>query len=342
MVSNTLAEQIHENGLWDIDAGYAFRIVDHHGSKLVSTKAFTTDTDALYQVGLFPDATGEDLATLYLSFPDKELGYNWRHVVIMQIVTSLIALVIWAYLATLKNLRHQRELSRRKTVFINNLSHELKTPITSIGLATDVLKSQLPADSPYVRILKEETDRMHRQIQRVLQTAELGKTDLLSELEPVEPEPFLRARLDSFSQRAAAQDTELVFKSDPLPAMATDRLLLTTAIDNLIDNALKYGGEGGRVTLSAKASNGGLNIQIRDTGPGISKTEQKQIFEPYYRPQTDRHDVKGFGLGLSQVREIVRLLGGEVQVESTIGAGSTFQIYLPTPQAQSKISQSKE
>ncbi len=329
-IDDVLARQIKLNGLDDIDSEYAYAVVDGDGNTLLKTSNFERDVDAFYSVRLFPNGSGGAKAELQLAFPGKDLGYNWRHIVIMQLSTGLIAIVIWAFMATARNLREQRELSARKTVFINNLSHELKTPITTIGLASDSLRNQLPPDSPYLRIIKEEADRMYRQIERVLQTAELNQRDLLSEAEALDISAFLADRVSSFGPRAEAQDTRLELElSEKLPEITTDRLLLTTAVDNLIDNALKYGGEGDAIIVAAQPVNERLRIAVSDNGPGIDKPQLKQIFEPYYRPQGDRHDVKGFGLGLSQVREIVRLMGGEIKVESTIGRGSTFEIYLP-------------
>jgi two-component system phosphate regulon sensor histidine kinase PhoR len=245
------------------------------------------------------------------------------HPIIWPAIGCFILLLAGFYLL-FRLLQEQKYLERVKNDFINNLTHELKTPIFSISLATALIRSKASADlQPYVKNLEKDIDQLKEHVEKVLELASLENTSQVIQLQTIQIDEFIE---NSFAEnsdgriRFQLQSEKTKIKADPVH--------LRNAIKNLMENALKY--SDGEVVLSTTIINNGVNVSVRDFGNGISREHQEAIFEKFYRINgTSGHEVKGFGLGLSYVKQVVKLMNGTVAVSSTASEGSTFSIKLP-------------
>ena len=223
-----------------------------------------------------------------------------------------------------------------KSDFINNMTHELKTPIATISLAADALNNPGVQENKagiqrYTRIIKEENQRMNRQVERVLQAARFDRNEIDLKKERVNLHELISRAAEhvllQVQDRAGKLTMELNAVSHELMA---DRVHLTNIIYNLLDNANKYSPEAPMIKVATSNTDHQVRVTISDKGKGISKADQQRIFTRFYRASTGNlHDVKGFGLGLSYVKETVEAHNGSISVSSKPGKGSTFEVTLP-------------
>lgn len=246
--------------------------------------------------------------------------------------SAVTLVVIFFFGYTLFVILKQRRLSEIQKDFINNMTHEFKTPISTIAISAQVLRDpEITAErlQRYATIIETENQRLKQQVERVLHVAELDKEDIGLKTEPL---PFHALASAAVETRRVGFEgdirTDWQATSDRVNG---DGLHLSNVLYNLLDNAVKYGGAQPRVVVSTRNPDArNLELAVTDNGIGLAPAEQKRIFEKFYRvPTGNVHNVKGFGLGLSYVREIVERHGGRVTVESTPGAGSTFRVILP-------------
>jgi len=249
--------------------------------------------------------------------------------VVTLIVFSFFAYSVWVIL-------RQRKLSEMKNDFIGNMTHELKTPISTIALSSEVISDPAIVNEPdrlreYARIIRSENERLRTQVERVLQIGTLDKDKLELKRERVDMHTLAADVAEHFKLQAQERNSriDVQLKAEAYQVNG-DRVHLTNALTNLVDNALKYGREGGVVTLISKSKGGELLLSVLDDGIGIRREDIKHIFERFYRVHTGNvHNVKGFGLGLHYVKQIAEAHGGGVSVQSEIGSGSTFTLSLP-------------
>lgn len=265
-------------------------------------------------------------------FPNKQ-GYllNRMEIWTFTTVVMLVVMVFFGY--TLFVILKQKRLSEIQKDFINNMTHEFKTPISTIEVASEVLQQPEIAGEPerllnYATIINKENKRLRNQVERVLQLASLENDAL--ELKNVKV--HLHKLVEEVAEQMAPSLEESAIH---LHLMATnDRVLadplhLTNVIYNLLDNAVKYSPDGPKITISSRNENGNLVLTVEDKGVGMTREEAKQVFDKFYRVATgNRHDVKGFGIGLSYVKLIIKELGGSIDVESEPGKGSSFIVKL--------------
>jgi two-component system phosphate regulon sensor histidine kinase PhoR len=289
-----------------------------------------------YKVKLFPNDTFQQDQTLQVYFPEKE-NYILRN--LWSIFGSsflLIAFVGGIFYYSVNSLLTQKKLSNIKNDFINNMTHELKTPVSTIALALEVIKDKEIKKSPekterYLNIITEENRRLGTQIEKVLQIAKLEKGDLSLNFEPID----INEVLDQVVKNQSVQMEQFGVKLNlDLQAEETnisaDRVHLTNIIFNLMDNAIKYSKEKPEITIATSNTEKGLLLKISDKGIGIPKDQLSKIFEKFYRvPKGDLHDVKGFGLGLSYVKNMVEMHNGTIYVNSKIDEGTDFSVLLP-------------
>ncbi|MBM3442008.1 MAG: HAMP domain-containing histidine kinase [Bacteroidetes bacterium] len=260
----------------------------------------------------------------------------WRSIGWMIAGALIFTLIILsAFFVTVRAMLRQRKISQIRTDFINNMTHELKTPLTSLSVATDILQNERVLSQPeqlrhYAKIIKAENDRLTRHVETILQSAQYGKSDEQEELKPIHLHPVIEALKPHFGLRLQEAGGQLV-----LDLAATEDLVqgnathLAIMFNNLVDNALKYSREQVppeiRVTTQSKGRR--LRIRVEDNGIGMTRETQSRIFEKFYRAHTGNlHNVKGFGLGLSHVRSILDAHHAWVKVESSLGKGSTFTL----------------
>lgn len=266
--------------------------------------------------------------------PSEELiaeSSPWIYVSIIVIVL----LIFFAFSVTV--MIKQKRLSEVKTDFINNMTHELKTPISTIGLSSEsLLKNDFSNDPDrlqrYAGIIYKENKRLENQVERVLNMAKLDKNELTLEKEEVSIHEIIEEAADSFRFNQLEKGGEIKLElSATNDLVMVDVVHITNILFNLIDNGVKYSIEEPQILIKTNQENKGINITVIDHGIGIDKENQKYIFEKFYRvPTGNRHDVKGFGLGLYYVKLVIEEHGGTIRVKSKTGEGSSFSIWLPT------------
>ncbi len=293
-------------------------------------------TQSPYKVNIFPQNVFIPPRFLSLIFPTKR-SYNLNSVQITLLCSIvLIMLIIGAFYFTISTIIKQKKLSEIKSDFINNMTHEFKTPISTISLAGEVLSDKTIDKTPeavekYLQIIRDENKRLAGLVENVLQAAVLDKGKLKFKIQECDIHQIITDVIQSLTlqiqNKGAVVTTELKAQRY---ALFADRMHLGNIIYNLIDNALKYTKENPQIRVSTQSDNNGFSLSVHDNGIGIKKEDQKKIFETFYRvPTGNVHNVKGFGLGLSYVKAVVEKHGGYVDVQSEPGKGSTFVVYLP-------------
>lgn len=301
-----------------------------------NTESFTLLHDSPYYIRLFPQYMFAAPQFLVIDFSDKiaSIVAELQTIIILFLLFSAIIIGVYAY--TLRNFLRQRKLSELKTDFINNMTHEFKTPIASISLAADSLKNPKILQNPelilhYGEIIKEENRRMNRHIESVLQSAILEKDALQLRREKAHVHALLEIAADraKFQHRNFEVRIAEEYTADE-DTVWGDEIHLVNVFVNLLDNAVKYCGTAPEIIIRTRNENNCIVITFADNGIGIKKEDLKEIFQKFYRvPTGNLHNVKGFGLGLSYVKSIAELHGGSVSADSIFGKGSTFTITLP-------------
>jgi two-component system phosphate regulon sensor histidine kinase PhoR len=222
----------------------------------------------------------------------------------------------------------QKRLGEIQKDFMNNVTHELKTPIATLSLASNTLSERFPkTGDKYIEIINQETRRLEHHVEQILQGAFLEEK-FKATFSDVDLAGFLEQLLERCKQQYQRNMIEWHLDCEKLSIKA-DPKLLDNILSNLIDNAIKYGGN--KIEIIVKSLQNSITISIKDNGQGIAEEQQKDIFRKFYRiPESgDQHNVKGFGLGLFIVKKSVKKLKGKIEVESKKGIGSTFKITLP-------------
>ncbi len=248
----------------------------------------------------------------------------------------LIVVIVYSFSYTITTLLRQRRLSEMKNDFINNMTHEFRTPIASISLACETLSDKdLPKSeefiNSYIGMIRDEANRLGLLSEKILQTAVIEKGQLKMKKEMTDLHRIIRDVAKNLMIQVEIKDGEIFtdLKAAP-PVLEGDRVHLTNLVYNLLDNANKYTPRKPLITVKTETSGNGILMTITDNGIGISKSDMKKIFQKLYRVHTgDVHNVRGFGLGLSYVKAIVDEHKGKISVESEVNMGSSFKIYLP-------------
>ncbi len=246
----------------------------------------------------------------------------------------LVMVVFFAY--ALFVILKQKRLSEIQKDFINNMTHEFKTPISTIAISSEVLKNPNIIQNPgrllnYATIIQEEANRLRNQVETVLQMASIDKEEIKLKKEQVDVHEVIHKAVENIEPLLKHENGSLTFQLDALePVVYADRLHLTNMIYNLLDNAVKYTQIQPVILIYTKNEGKGVSICIRDNGIGIGKEHQKKIFDKFYRvPTGNVHNVKGFGLGLNYIHSLVKAHKGCIRLESELQKGSVFSIFLP-------------
>lgn len=293
--------------------------------------------DNIYTTSLFPKGIISDNGLLTVAFPGKnQFMFQNMHAVLAS-SAGLLLVLIGCFTYTIMTIFRQKKISEMKTDFINNMTHEFKTPVATIMIASEALKDpEITDDKQRVNrlagIIYDENIRLGNHIERVLNIAKLDKGDLKLDFKQVEVNDLISAIADSmqlqFQKKNARINLDLGATVDTIYG---DELHLSNVVFNLIDNALKYSKVDPQISISTLNIGKKLIIKVSDNGIGMSKDHLSKIFEQFYRiPTGNLHDVKGFGLGLSYVHDIVNRHNGEIKVKSEKDKGSEFEIILPT------------
>jgi two-component system phosphate regulon sensor histidine kinase PhoR len=302
----------------------------------IKSEKFKYDKYTTYSIPVFTDNEGSNTYQLLVSFPQKKkfLFSELLGITVLSIIFTLI--IIIAYSSALNQLIRQRQISEIKTDFINNMTHEFKTPIATINLALDAIKNPKIIDDKekvhrYLQMIRDENKRMHAQVENVLRISKLEKRELEISKESNNIHDIIDDAVEHVN--LIIEDRQGIITTH-FDANRTTVLLndvhFTNVLVNILDNAIKYSPEIPVIDIYTENVKDFVIIKIKDQGAGMSKVAQKRIFEKFYREHTgDLHNVKGHGLGLAYVKRIVEDHDGEVYVESEKGKGSTFIIKLP-------------
>ena len=277
--------------------------------------------------------TEKRVFTLYILKLRWSIAKSFTPVLILSMV--LILIILGTFIYSIRVIQNQKKNTRIKTDFINNMTHELKTPIATIGLACEALtdkniKLDNSSQNRFLKTIKSENERLGKLVENVLESSVSVKASPELKLEVFNIEEVIKKAIKSiqisYNTRNGKIKTDFLAQNKIIEA---DKLHITNVIHNLLDNSLKYSSKSPLVTISTRDVIGGLIIRIKDNGIGIAKDNHKKIFEKLFRvPTGDLHNVKGFGLGLSYVKSIIDLHNGKIMVESKLGNGSTFTVNL--------------
>ena len=286
---------------------------------LTFTTSLTTDEELYFR--------------LRIENPDRQLLGDMAGVVVSSLL--MLAAVAGALIYLLRTLFRQKTLEEMRLDLTHNITHELKTPIAVANAANDALLDFGAADDParrgrYLTVIREQLAALGGMVQRILTMSVEEREEFTLRRERFALGTLLDETAAKFRMKARGRAEITVRVESADLAVTADRFHLGHVLDNLVDNALKYSGERVSVLLAARRTAKGVELRVADNGIGMDRTAQSHIFEKFYRvPTGDRHDVKGFGLGLYYVRLIVTRHGGAVSVESAPGRGSTFTLILP-------------
>lgn len=289
-----------------------------------------------YKTPLFYDQASPKPHYLFVYFPEQhaEQIKAISNFVLPSLI--LIIIIIGIFVFTLQIILRQKKLSQIKNDFINNMTHELKTPISTISLASQMLKDNSLVHSPSTidhisGVILDESKRLSSQVEKVLQMAVFNEGKLKLKFTEIDLNQIISQAASNFEIRVTTSNGTLeTFITAENPLISGDEVHITNVIFNLLDNAEKYSKETPKIEISTENKSNWVIVQIKDYGIGISKENLTQIFERFYRiPTGNVHNVKGFGLGLSYVKRIVEEHHGKIRVESTVGKGTKFRLYFP-------------
>lgn len=320
---------------------FEFAIVNRNGVTQYATSGYQTiekTNNNTYTQGLFRTDTASKKYFIKVVFPSKK-DYIMSSINFMlpSFAFTFVLLIIFVYIIVLTF--RQKKLTEMKNDFINNMTHEFKTPISSISLAAQMLKDDTVRKSPSMMthittVIMDETKRLRFQVEKVLQMSMFDRNNTSMRLQEVDANAVVESVVRTFKLKVESYGghLEASTKADDALVMV-DEMHFTNVIFNLLDNAVKYRDEERPLELKVETSNlpdDKLQITISDNGIGIKKEDLKRIFEKFYRVSTGNlHDVKGFGLGLAYVEKIITALNGTIKVESEVNQGTKFIITLP-------------
>ena len=289
-----------------------------------------------YMVRLFPDNIIRQNLILSVIFPERT-NYVLGSMAWILGGSMLFSLFILATFAlSLFFIIRQKKISEMKSDFINNMTHEFKTPIATISLAADTITNPKVINNEtsirhFISMIKKENSRMNKKVETILQIASLDKKEIEFRFENVSMHTIIEHAIETIDIQVQQRNGKINLNLDAAePVVYGDSEHLTNLVNNLIDNAIKYSSESPEITVKTKNSEKGIILSVEDKGIGMTKAVKSKIFERFYRQSSGNvHDVKGFGLGLNYARAIIDAHRGNINVFSEPGKGSRFEIFLP-------------
>ena len=307
-----------------------------HHSDLKFAESMEDTLGIVYKISLSPSNRFVDPEYLIVHFPNQDKAiFRGMWVMLITSIIVILILIISFYYIMASNLK-QKKLSQIKNDFISNMTHEFKTPISTISLASEMLSDASISQTPdkqnrYLKMIRDENKRLSVLVESILQTSILDKGEFKLKVSELDIHEIINSAINNthllIEQRQG--NIQTLLKAQTYKLMA-DRVHLTNIIFNLIDNAIKYSKQNPEIVINTYNTAEGIMIEIKDNGIGISKENQRKIFDKFYRvPTGNVHNVKGFGLGLSYVLAVVLKHNGTISVDSEVGKGSTFKVHLP-------------
>jgi len=335
-LDSLISTSLEESG---IDIPYVYAVISQPGDsvRIAAPPEFAGElAESEFRTRLFPHDLFSNRSDLALYFPDRDV-FLWRQIgplLISSVVFMLIIIVCFVY--TIRIIITQRRLAGHMVGFINNMTHEFKTPISTVALATEAIMrpdviSQQDKVQRYNRIIQDENLRMRNQVDKILQMAVLEEGDYELKLTDVDIHQVIQKAVENVALGIESRHGTIRCSLDAKRyTIRADAIHMTNVIRNLIDNANKYSPASPEIVVSTRDSGEGIILAIEDHGIGIRDESKKRVFDKYYRvPVGNIHDVKGFGLGLSYVKLMVEAHGGTVSLKSEYGKGTTVELSLP-------------
>ncbi len=329
LLDSTIKQKLVKN---DFDTVYELGIKRAGAAKFEFIRKGSKPTHLLNSSIKF-DFYGDNFNTpyeLYLYLPDP-MGHAIRSMVWVMISSiAIILALIFSYMWFVRTILNQKKLSEMKNMFINNITHEFNTPITNINLAIENWRHAKANSDYYLGIIQEENTHMEKNVEQILQLATIEHNHIKIYPDKLDIHELIWETVNAFEIQLEQVKGLVVYNFNADKYIYGDRQLLKNLFYNLVDNAIKYRKEDLKISISTFDARDKVVIIIEDNGLGMSADTQKYIFDRFYRgDKSDRHDVKGFGLGLCYVKYIVTAHNGSIDVESRKGLGSKFTIYLP-------------
>lgn len=333
-LDNNIKDELRYNG---IELPFQFEIVNNKDQVVYREKNYAeTDRHALYTQVLFPNDPIEKLNYLRVSFPTKK-DYLLSEISFIMPAIGFTIILLITFIITIVLIFRQKRLSEMKNDFMNNMTHELKTPVSTISLAAQMLKDPGVTKSPEIfkhisGVINDETKRLSFQVEKVLQMSLFEKQKATLKLQEVDVNDIVVSVANTFQIKVEKFGGKIDIDLEAHNAQINaDEMHFTNVLFNLLDNALKYRREDVPLELMIRTwnQNNKIYISVEDNGIGMKKEDAKRVFERFFRVSTgNRHDVKGFGLGLAYVKKIVEDHKGNIKVESELGVGTKFIISL--------------
>ncbi|HAA13474.1 MAG TPA: hypothetical protein DCE41_17995 [Cytophagales bacterium] len=324
-----------------IDIPYEFGVMDLKEQSVAATNTPKLTIQHLvaspYQVAMYKrDIFQQQPAMLAMHFPQKQ-AYMFRKVLLsMASSILLVGVILFCFVYAIRTILKQKKLSEIKNDFINNMTHEFKTPVATVGLAVEALQDQSLGDLPemrtrYLRIIRDENNRLGMQVEKVLQIATLDRKELKLKIERIDVHAVIRQALDKINLQVAKREGQILTHLEAATSeVEADPLHLSNIIYNLLDNANKYSPEEPQIDIATRSQPDGLWVTVADQGIGMTRDVVNRIFDKFYRvPTGNVHNVKGFGLGLAYVKTMVEAHHGKIMVTSQPNQGSIFEIFIP-------------
>jgi len=335
-VDSIVASTLLDNG---IDLEYAYGVLTNGDDSLHIAKPAGYETELRrsdYKVPLFPHDIFAARTSLALYFPGRG-AYLWKQMGPLFAATfGLMLVIIGCFAYTIRTILQQRRFSGHMVDFINNMTHEFKTPISTVALAAEAIQRPDVVKEPdqvlrFTEMIQSENRRMRHQTDKILQMATLENHDYDLSFSDVDLHTVIQSAVDAVALHVESHKGTIVcYLKATTPILRADKVHLTNVVYNLLDNANKYSEGPPSITIHTFDSNQGVGMRITDRGIGMSSEDRKHVFEKYYRvPTGNRHDVKGFGLGLSYVKLIVEAHHGTIMLNSKLGEGTEVEVVFP-------------
>lgn len=322
---------------------YSYEVATANSDSLIFSSAMDTEGKKpefieanTYQKAIFSNQVLGDPGKIKISFPKRNSFILGNMTATMGTTGGLLFVLIFCFGYTIFSILRQKKISEMKIDFINNMTHEFKTPVSTIMIASEALKDEEIAEDKtrvarLANVIYEENVRLGSHIERVLNIARIEKNDFKLDKKPVDVNETISLVLDSMALKLQKYNaTTSLNLTDEAPVIIGDELHFSNVIYNLIDNAIKYSNDAPDITITTIKKNGYVSIKVADKGIGMNRDQQSKIFEQFYRiPTGNLHDVKGFGLGLSYVNTIIKRLDGTIGVKSEKDRGSEFELKFP-------------
>lgn len=338
-ISQETLEEIIQKNLKNngIDLHYEYSVMKNYNKVVFISQNFKKETKArLFSSQLFPNDVFAKENYLSIYFPDERdfILKSTGFMAFSSIFLSII--IILGFSFSVHIMFKQKRISQIKNDFVNNMTHELKTPISTISLASQLLKDKsIPIENKNIdyisNIIDEESKRLSYQVEKVLKTALFEQGHIKLKFRELDIHKIIDTVLNNFEIQVSNRNGIIQKNLEAKRSIASiDEVHFTNVMFNLLDNAVKYSTERPEILVSTSDNTTGIYISVTDKGIGIKKQDQKKVFDQFYRVSTGNlHDVKGFGLGLNYVKKMVEEHGGEVTLESEYKKGSTFKLFIP-------------